>query len=637
MEPHAAPPRGAPQPSGIGDHPGWWAAFLGLLLAQGWLTLGLFGTDHSFDSLSDARPVLSGRHPLHLYHGCLGARSLCARGTPSCFDPAFQAGYPKTPVFDDGSRPAEALLVWVGGAYRPDVYKWGLAGVCLAAPGLAVLAARAAGLSRLRACLAGALGLLVWWGRPCRELLEAGEASLPAAALLAAAHFGLLVRYHRAPGPLALAGAALAAALAWFAHPALMLLTLPLFLIYYFTVGGRHPFAWHVGLAAGLAAALGANAFWLPDWVGYWWLRTPPALTAPAWTGHALRALWEAPAWGEPADRTAGLFLTAAALPGAWLLHRRGRRPAALVFGLGSFGLLLPAAGAAAWGELARLGAGRLLVPALLFALAPAANGLTEALRPVSRWLGWAGAGVAGLGLLAALTLAAPSHRAAWVERARAGAPLALGLGAEREAVVAALRERTTAEGRVLWEDRRGAHWPALLPLLTGRSFVGGLDPDAGIEHTAGGLADGALCGKSLDDWADDELSDYCERYNIKWVVCWSPRAAERFVRWPGAEADAAALSDGGDGRLFTLKRTPAVALRGSARCLTADAGRIVLTDVTPAGGEVVLSLHYQSGLRATPSRVRVERHADPREAVPFVRLVLDEPAPVVTLTWEKR
>ena len=97
---------------------------------------------HTADRLLDDQPVLSGRHPLHLYHGLLGARSFLNRGTLSCYDPAFQAGYPKTPVFDDGSRPAEMLLALAGGRYRPSVYKLGVAGLCLLAPCVFAGAAR---------------------------------------------------------------------------------------------------------------------------------------------------------------------------------------------------------------------------------------------------------------------------------------------------------------------------------------------------------------------------------------------------------------------------------------------------------------------------------------------------------------
>src|SRR3712207_5499770 len=104
--PHAAN-EGTRRPPRPGDHPLSWLALLGLLAWQGWMTLGLFGTERPLERLLDDQPLLAGRHPLHLYHGFLGARALWERGTLSCYDPAFHAGYPKTPVFDSGSRPAE--------------------------------------------------------------------------------------------------------------------------------------------------------------------------------------------------------------------------------------------------------------------------------------------------------------------------------------------------------------------------------------------------------------------------------------------------------------------------------------------------------------------------------------------------
>ncbi len=94
------------------------------------------------------------------------------------------------------------------------------------------------------------------------------------------------------------------------------------------------------------------------------------------------------------------------------------------------------------------------------------------------------------------------------------------------------LKEQTTTQARILWEDRRGARqasrWTALLPVLTGRAFVGGLDPDGAIDHTAGGLIDQTLGGRPLDDWTDAELRDYFDHYNIGWVACWSENSARR-------------------------------------------------------------------------------------------------------------
>ena len=633
-------PNGAPACRGPGDHPLWWLGLLALVAGQAWMTLGLFGPDHAVGPLLDERPVLSGWHPLHLYHGLLGARSFLNRGTLSCFDPAFQAGYPKTPVFDDGSRPAELLLTAAGGRYLPSVYKLGVAGMCLLAPCVLAGTARAAGLSRFRACLACGLGMLVWWGKPCRDLLEAGDVDLLTATLAVLAQAGLLLRYHRAPGPLSVIGVGLTAFLGWFAHPLLMILSAPLFLFYYFTVGARHRLLWHGCLAGALAAGVGANLFWLLDGIDYWWIRTPfTNLEVPALTAHTLTAVWAASLWGEPADRTLACFLVPAALVGVVLLHSAGRRAAARLLGLAVVGWLLLAAAAVVWPPLSRFGAERLFAPALVFAAVPAAYGLAQALRPIRRGGGWGSACLAGGGALALLTLALPSHRDAWVNRVRRGEPLLIGLGPDRENVVAVLKDQTTTEARILWEDRRGprtdSRWTALLPLLTGRAFVGGLDPDAAIEHTAGGLIDQTLGGRSLDDWTDADLREYCAQYNIGWVVCWSDKAAKRFGRWTGVAEATAALPDGG--RLFTLHRKPSFALHGAARWQSADSNRILLTDVRPEDGSVALSLHYQAGLRVSPSRIKIECHKDPRDAIGFVRLMLQEPAPVVTITWDKR
>ena len=119
------------------------------------------------DRLLDDRPILSGRHPLHLYHG-FSERGRCSTAARlSCYDPAFQAGYPKTPVFDGGSRPAELVLAAAGGRYSPAAYKIGHAGLCLLAPLLLFAGGAGRGLTRVgaRAWPCG-LGMLVWWGSP---------------------------------------------------------------------------------------------------------------------------------------------------------------------------------------------------------------------------------------------------------------------------------------------------------------------------------------------------------------------------------------------------------------------------------------------------------------------------------------
>src|SRR5262245_38403890 len=252
-------PSDAMPPGTPGDSRLWLLPALGLLAWQVWMTLGLFGREEAWENLRDERPVVSGRHPLHLYHGLLGAKAFLKNGSTSCYDPAFQAGYPKTPVFDGGSRPAELFLLLAGAEYRPDAYKIGIAAGYLFVPLVLMVAARGAGLTRRAVFLATTLGLLVWWGRPCQSAVQEGTFDLLLGSLATLALSGLLVRYDRKPGLRVLAGLILAGFLAWLFHPLLQLLLLPLFLIYYLSVGARHRMVWSALLVAGLITSVGAN------------------------------------------------------------------------------------------------------------------------------------------------------------------------------------------------------------------------------------------------------------------------------------------------------------------------------------------------------------------------------------------
>ena len=247
----------------------------GLFIWQAWLTLTLFGPDRPWLRLLDDQPIVSGRHALHFYHSYLGSHAFYEHGTLCCFDPAFEAGYPKTPVFDAGSRPGELFLILAGGHYRPAAYKIGLAASCLAVPLLLALTALAMGFTRCCACLATFLGMLVWWGQPGRAALEAGELDLLLTALAGLGQAGLLIRFDRSPGFLTWLGVLLLGYFGWFANPVLMALLLPLGLVYYLSVGARHGLFWHLSLLLGLAGAVAINAFWLIDWVQYWWIRAP--------------------------------------------------------------------------------------------------------------------------------------------------------------------------------------------------------------------------------------------------------------------------------------------------------------------------------------------------------------------------
>jgi hypothetical protein len=613
-------------------------AFACLLGWHLWMVLTLFALDKTPGALLDERPVVSGRHALHLYHGYLGASSLYARGTLNCYDPAFQAGYPKTPVFDGGCRTAELFIVLAGGTFRPAAYKIGLAVFCFLVPVFLWGGARASGLTTARAALAVALGLLVWWSGPCHDALEAGEVDLLVASMALLVHVGFLIALHRYPGPTTWFGLVITGTVGLFAEPMLFALLVPILLVYYFSVGPRHRLGWHVCLLVGLTCPVLVNAAWLVDWARSWWLRVPLASDLPGLAHRTLHTYWQATLWGSPGDRALFAALLVLAAFGVLALNETKHRTAARLLGLGGGGFVSLALAGIGWEPLGRLGAPRLLLPALWFAAMPAAAAVALGHQlllhscTARRWLTGVYLAVT-LPLLVAASVGYAPHLRGWTR----ATPLTIGLDAAQLELTEILAERTTPSARILLEEKPGppsaSHWTALLPVLTGRAYVGGLGTDAGIEHVRTSLVGNCLSGRPLDDWTEAELDEYCRRYNVGWVVCWSQTVRARFAGRAVSEVPVPGR-DNLAGALLTLRQGSYV-LRGHARWLGADAERIALADVVPQDGTVVLSLHYQNGLRASPARVVIEREPDASDPIPLVRLRLPGRIAHLTLTSE--
>ncbi len=120
-------------------------------------------------------------------------------------------------------------------------------------------------------------------------------------------------------------------------------------------------------------------------------------------------------------------------------------------------------------------------------------------------------------------------------------------------------------------------------------------------------------------------------------MVAWSPAVVDRLQAWQNAERIETIAQEGGPGQLFRVRRKHRYTLKGTIQSVHADVGRIVLSGVVPEQGQVVLSLHYQTGMRVSPGRIQLEQEPNSPDEIPFVRLLLDDPASRVTITWEKR
>ena len=126
-------------------------------------------------------------------------------------------------------------------------------------------------------------------------------------------------------------GVILACFLGWFVHPLLSALVLPLFLIYYLSVGTRHPWFWHAGLLPGLLGAIAVNAYWSFD---HWWILVPFQLDAPRLAHRTFHTVWSPRLRGSPLDRAFGCAVFVVALIGVGLQNQTGQRAAARLFGL---------------------------------------------------------------------------------------------------------------------------------------------------------------------------------------------------------------------------------------------------------------------------------------------------------------
>ena len=617
-------------------------AFIGLFAFQAWMTLGLFSVDRSYEAIIDDRPLLSGHHPEHLYLGTVGAQSLWRSGHSCCFDPAFQAGYPKTPVFN-GSRLAELAVFVCGGEYNPAAYKIEIAVVCMIVPLLLFMAARGVGLNAGGVLLSVVLGMLVWWGNPCQTALRVGDIDLLLASLAVLSYTGLLVRFDRNPGVFIWLGMVLTCSLAWFAQPLVVPLMAPLFLVYYLTVGARHAtLTWHFALWGTQFLGVAVNLGWLIDWVEFWWVRSPISPGIEDLLPHrTIRSVWNAPLWGGAVDRASAVALLAGALIGVGVWHVTQRRPAARLMGLGAGGLLVAAVFGVTLRSFGEWQTSRLVTASLWFAALPTACALIWICTMLRR--------VAGSRTRFAMIVAMVCTTAGvfgasffhvWRDRIFVPQPMTIGLSSIQRSQVDVVAGMTNSKARILWEtkheDPNSPRWTALLPMMTHRYFVGGLDPNRTIAHSTVGFADGELAGKKIQLWTNDALADYCRRYNIGWIACWTESAVDRLKSWHGASS-IAELPGRNTGFLFRIQLgQPNYALRGQANMVYADCHRITFSDVVPQDGAVVLSMHYQSGLRALPSRVQVEREPDAEDPIGFIRLRVARPVASVTLTWDE-
>lgn len=616
--------------AGFRRRPVWLIAVAVVAVGQAGLAGRLFDAHEPWAALADDRPVTDGRHPLHLYHGGLGADTFRAWAATTCYDPNFQAGYPKTPVFDSGSRPAELALYLFGDAMpAPAAYKLGLFLTALLAPLAFTVAGRGFGLPASASVLAGVGGCFVWWSPPVQAAFIGGQQDALLYGLSALVFLGGFARYIADPGVTGWLTMASAAVLGWYVHPVAWAGLLPVVAAMYVVHAPRHGPAWHLGLLAVFVVGAGPNLWWLKDWVWFWSLRQPvgddgslPSVRDLVGGVSDYLAILGPGPLGWAAVGAGGVGLV------AMLRHGLG----------GSVGVIAAAAVLAA--AVARLGdvwplakavsaqRAAVLVPSVaVFPTSFLVGLLLDRLRARTAVV----LGAAGLPLLAGWLMPG-------VLTPLTVTPLRLGLTAPQRALMDDLKRLTAPDARLLIEEpdtkEPGWNWTVLIPHVTGTPCLGGIDPGAYVEHMFCGMREGKLAGRAFVDWTDHDRALYARKYNVGWVLCRTPEA----VAWWTGDSSARVIrpADADGWVLFELDRSRSFVLAGTATLERADARQLVLTDLVPnEHGDVILAFHHQAELKAVPPTVWPVPATDPFDPIPFLKLKLVGPVSRVTLTWE--
>jgi hypothetical protein len=600
-----------------------------IVALHGWHTLAQFGATPAgaWAALVDEQPVCVGSHALHQYHAWLAGRGLRA-GEVVVYDPAFGAGYPRTPWFDMHVRPMELAYAMAGASeFHPAPYKVALGCVWLIIPLVIALAGRQAGMGLPQQCvLLGLVCLLAWsdWGQ---DRLGDGDVAFPLAVAALLVGLASWTRFQRRPNLWTWLVWVVWSGAAMVVHPLTIVLAFPAWLAGYARAGWRRSLAVQTADVAGLVAALGIGWPWWHGLGSTWWLLATDPMPAVASSPIWIRIL-EAGQFGWSWPRLLVGVLAALGLAGL-IVARKGPR-AGLAYAVAGAMVAAMLAGvvepAADWPVASP--SERWWFAVLVLATFPAAEVICRGwghARLAKAWtlalvagailVGLANSGVGGAGVLHGTTHA--DH-------------LTLGLNQEARELCHWLATQTTPAGRILIEDSPATMtWTPLLPWLTQRSYIGGLANEPPLEHLQMRLHHGWLGPREFSDWTPPELGRLAERLNLRWLVVRQETAA-RMRTWPNAKMAATV----GPWTIFELSRSMGYFLRGRGRVVHADDRGVILADLEPEDGAVLVAFHFHAGAKTSSDRVAVEAFRDSDDPVPLLRLRLAKPIARLAVTW---
>jgi hypothetical protein len=602
-----------------------------------WLGFGVaaavrvVGPERVAGGVAAPTPILYDDYALQFYYGQLGARMLSETGVNYGYDPSFLAGYPKIPAYYPSSRPFELAFHWFEGADPARVFNRSVLALLVSLPFCLLAAAilwRIPDGERLAVVVLGSMPHLLVPAADFYGFMEAsGMVSFLFASFVSLPVVAAASLFLSTGG--AIAGLALTATacLLFVSHPTGPLLVAAPALV--LAAQQLRGIAVRRALGLVLIALVVGAASW-PWYEGQLVLGDHADLRdfyTPGGARHfAPVGGWLSPLRVSIPSPLLSLMPVLFAPFGLWRWWREGERwrcvlfasQIALLFGLAFYG--------ARFG-LSALAPGRFTLPLALWLLLPAAHGAVFAIaalrgRPS---MGLATALAAGIMILAALPVSLIADGAPHVLFRPYALPQlerSAGTDTQAPALLDWLREQTDSEGRILHEETDrlshqyyGSHLAAVIPLRTGRLLAGGPAPHAHVVENSLRFIAGTLRGRPLSTFRDEDLHELLVRYNVRWVLCWSPAAKQRFARLP----QSATVGVYDKFALFRLETPASWFLQGRGR-LELRGRRIALSQLEPEQGAVAIKFHWLETLRTDPPRP-LEPYPVQGEPAPFLRV----------------
>ncbi len=600
---------------------------LSLVVVHSLLTWQHFGSN--WELLLDESPVVDGQHARLLYYGQQVAQSIRQEGiTATTYDHHFQAGLTISPWASIESRLA-VLARMISSEHPLATYKILLFIMWLSLPWSLWIMCRVGNLGS--GAISGALLLFLgcaWspWGI---QLLRHGETDV----IIGTAAMGLalanMARSYARPRWWTIIGWFGTSATALYFWPATLLLLTICFILFLGLLAGRLPWSRFVGLIAAFLGAIAINIFWMREcWNTWWMLADRETIVASSFHDlFNLKANLQLMIWP-------GLLLVIGFLGTRTLRKGIGGR-SALVW---SFGIVLTSAAALLPQEIESLHLDKdygWWWCSVWLATIPVGKLLASFMEKISIKLGGYQRGMLVMAVLfGTLGFLFREEIARLIVRLEEQGTVQLQVPAVMNETVEKLRQLTTDEARILWEETpENGVWSPLLPSQVERSFVGGLGRAevVNIEPLQVRLAMGSLMGKSIELWNQSDLTAFINDWNIGWVCAFQAVSIQRWLAMPGAIV-VAELPQGG--KLIRLPRRFSYCKQGHATLNFTGQRRLILTNLVPQDGQVVLSLHYHATMHTVNNKARLDTWQHAFDGIPMLRLRISGPMERLTIEW---